>query len=151
MTDNRDNVTTKIIKDHLVGGEFSPGKEIALRVDQTLLQDATGTMASLQFEELGLERVAVPLAVQYVDHNMIQLDFKNPDDHRIAAFAARDVIIFSPGNAFPFIPRRSANRPVLNGRHPHDHSGRLHDPRWGRGSDVAVAWPGSLSSSRRPW
>jgi aconitate hydratase len=95
-----DNVTTKIIKDHLVGGELAPGEEIALRVDQTLLQDATGTMASLQFEELGMQRVAVPLAVQYVDHNMIQLDFKNPDDHRfLQAFAAKYGIYYSrPGN-----------------------------------------------------
>src|SRR6476659_11395701 len=95
-----DNVTTKIIKEHLVGGDLEPGKEIALSVDQTLLQDATGTMAALQFEELGLERVAVPLAVQYVDHNLIQLDFKNPDDHRyLQAFDARYGIYYSrPGN-----------------------------------------------------
>src|SRR5437868_12020563 len=94
------NVTTKIINAHLVGGELALGKEIALRVDQTLLQDATGTMASLQFEELGITRVAVPLAVQYVDHNMIQLDFKNPDDHRfLQSFDAKYGLFFSrPGN-----------------------------------------------------
>src|SRR2546423_1610228 len=91
-----DNVTMKIIKDHLVGGALGTGQEIAVRVDQTLLQDATGTMAALQFEELGLERVAVPLAVQYVDHNLIQLDFKNPDDHRyLQAFDARHGIYYS--------------------------------------------------------
>ncbi|HST03682.1 MAG TPA: aconitate hydratase [Chloroflexia bacterium] len=95
-----DNVTTKIIKSHLMGGDLVPGQEIALRVDQTLLQDATGTMASLQFEELGIQRVSVPLAVQYVDHNMIALDFKNPDDHRfLQSFAARYGLHFShPGN-----------------------------------------------------
>ncbi len=95
-----DNVTVKIIKAHLVGGEPKPGQEIAVRVDQTLLQDATGTMASLEFEELGMERVGVPLAVQYVDHNMIQLDYKNPDDHRfLQAFDAKYGIHFSrPGN-----------------------------------------------------
>jgi aconitate hydratase len=95
-----DNVTMKIIKDHLMRGELGPGQEIAVRVDQTLLQDATGTMASLQFEELGLPRVAVPLAVQYVDHNMIQLDFKNPDDHQyLQAFDAKYGLHFSrPGN-----------------------------------------------------
>jgi len=95
-----DNVTGKILRSHLVGGELAPGAEIAVRVDQTLLQDTTGTMACLQFEELSLERVAVPLAVQYVDHNLLQLDFKNPDDHRfLQAFAARYGLHFSrPGN-----------------------------------------------------
>jgi aconitate hydratase len=94
------NLTMKIINDHLVGGELGAGQEIAVRLDQTLLQDATGTMAALQFAELGLERVAVPLAVQYVDLNIIQLDFKNPDDHRfLQAFTARNGIYYSrPGN-----------------------------------------------------
>ncbi len=95
-----DNVTMKILQAHLERGTPQPGQEIAVRVDQTLLQDATGTMASLQFEELGLARVAVPLAVQYVDHNMIQLDYKNPDDHRfLQMFDARYGIHYSrPGN-----------------------------------------------------
>src|SRR5688572_21642772 len=95
-----DNMTKKILQAHLERGTLQPGQEIAVRVDQTLLQDATGTMATLQFEELGLERVAVPLAVQYVDHNIIQLDFKNPDDHRfLQAFDARYGIHYSrPGN-----------------------------------------------------
>src|SRR5437016_7613553 len=95
-----DNVTMKIIKSHLEGGEPKQGQEIALHVDQTLLQDATGTMASLEFEELGLDRVAVSCAVQYVDHNMIQLDYKNPDDHQfLQAFGAKYGLFFSrPGN-----------------------------------------------------
>ncbi len=95
-----DNVTMKIIRSHLLAGEPKPGQEIAVRVDQTLLQDTTGTMASLEFEELGIERVAVPLALQYVDHNLIQLDYKNPDDHRfLQAFAAKHGLYFSrPGN-----------------------------------------------------
>src|SRR5712691_3563399 len=95
-----DSVTMKIIKEHLTGGEARAGQEIAVRVDQTLLQDATGTMASLEFEELELDRVAVPLALQYVDHNMIQLDYKNPDDHQfLQAFDSRYGIFFSrPGN-----------------------------------------------------
>src|SRR6185437_2219430 len=95
-----ESVTVQILRQHLVRGELAPGKEIALRVDQTLLQDATGTMASLQYEELGRGRVAVPLAVQYVDHNMLQLDFKNPDDHRfLQAWSARHGVHFSrPGN-----------------------------------------------------
>jgi len=78
-----DSLTTQILKDHLAEGELKPGTPIALRVDQTLLQDATGTMAFMQFEQLGLARVKVSRAVQYVDHNVVQLDFKNPDDHRM--------------------------------------------------------------------
>jgi aconitate hydratase len=95
-----DNVTLQILKSHLVRGQPGRGQEIAVRVDQTLLQDATGTMASLQFEQLGLPRVRVPLAVQYVDHNIIELDFKNPDDQRyLQAFAARHGVLYSrPGN-----------------------------------------------------
>ena len=95
-----DNITMKILKDHLVSGEPKPGQEIAVRLDQTLLQDATGTMASLEFEEIGIDHVQVPLALQYVDHNMIQLDYKNPDDHRfLQAFDAKYGIYYSrPGN-----------------------------------------------------
>ena len=96
------NLTTKIIRNHLEdGGEPpAPGVEICLTIDQTLLQDATGTMACLQFLELDLDRVQVPLAVQYVDHNLIQLDYKNPDDHRfLQAFAAKYGVYYSrPGN-----------------------------------------------------
>ncbi|MCA3748430.1 MAG: aconitate hydratase [Rubrobacter sp.] len=95
-----DNLVTKIFKEHMVGGSLEPGEEVALRIDQTLLQDATGTMACLQFERMGVERVRGPFAVQYVDHNIIQLDHKNPDDHRfLQAFAARYGIHYSrPGN-----------------------------------------------------
>jgi aconitate hydratase len=95
-----ENLITKILKDHMVGGSLEPGEEVGLRIDQTLLQDATGTMACLQFERMGVDRVQVPLAVQYVDHNIIQLDFKNPDDHRfLQAFAAKYGMYYSrPGN-----------------------------------------------------
>ncbi len=94
------NLVTKILDDHIVEGVLDPGEEVGLRIDQTLLQDATGTMACLQFERMGVDRVQVDLAVQYVDHNVIQLDFKNPDDHRfLQAFAARYGIHYSrPGN-----------------------------------------------------
>lgn len=95
-----DNLVTKILNEHLEDGSLEPGEEIGLRIDQTLLQDATGTMACLQFERMGVERVQVPFAVQYVDHNVIQLDHKNPDDHQfLQAFAAKYGIHFSrPGN-----------------------------------------------------
>jgi aconitate hydratase len=94
------NLVTRIVEDHMVEGSLEPGEEVGLKIDQALLQDATGTMACLQFERMGLDRVQVDLAVQYVDHNVIQLDFKNPDDHRfLQAFAARYGIHFSrPGN-----------------------------------------------------
>jgi aconitate hydratase len=94
------NLTHRILEAHLAGGQLAPGVEVPLRVDQVLLQDATGTMAALQYLELRDDRVRVPLAVQYVDHNLIQLDFKNPDDHRfLQTFCARHGIYFSrPGN-----------------------------------------------------
>ncbi|HET7480340.1 MAG TPA: aconitate hydratase [Rubrobacteraceae bacterium] len=95
-----ENLVTKIFKEHMVHGDYEPGEEVGLRIDQTLLQDATGTMASLQFERMGVDRARVDLAVQYVDHNIIQLDFKNPDDHRfLQAFAAKYGVYYSrPGN-----------------------------------------------------
>jgi aconitate hydratase len=84
-----ENATRKILADHLVEGDLTPGEPIALRVDQTLLQDATGTMACMQFEQLGVARVRVDRAVQYIDHNVVQLDYKNPDDHRMLQALAR--------------------------------------------------------------
>ena len=84
-----ENLTRKILADHLVEGELRPGSPIALRADQALLQDATGTMAFMQFEQLGVPRVRLERAVQYIDHNVIQLDFKNPDDHRMLQAMAR--------------------------------------------------------------
>jgi aconitate hydratase len=94
------NLTHRILEQHRVGGSLAAGQEVALRVDQALLQDATGTMACLEYLEIRDARVCVPVAVQYVDHNMIQLDFKNPDDHRfLQTFCARHGIYFSrPGN-----------------------------------------------------
>ena len=95
-----ENLTRQILREHLVDGELTPGAAISLRVDQTLLQDATGTMALMQFEQLEVPRVQVERAVQYVDHNVIQLDFKNPDDHRmLQALCRRYGIHYSrPGN-----------------------------------------------------
>src|SRR3954449_11088159 len=89
-----------ILEDHLERGDLVPGQEIALRVDQTLAQDATGTMACMQFELFDVDRVQVETAVVYVDHNILQIDFKNPDDHRfLQGMAARYGLWFSrPGN-----------------------------------------------------
>ncbi len=82
MTAMKRNLTQKILSDHLVEGQLSPGREIGLRIDHTLLQDATGTLAMLEFEALGLPAVKTELAVQYVDHNILHTDFKNADDHK---------------------------------------------------------------------
>ena len=91
------NLTHKIIKTHLVQGNALAGQEIALKIDQTLTQDATGTMAALEFEALKLEQVRTQVSVSYVDHNLLQTDFKNPDDHRyLQSFAARYGLWFSP-------------------------------------------------------
>jgi aconitate hydratase len=94
------SLARSILEEHLVRGELVPGTEIGLRVDQTLAQDATGTMAMMQFELFGVDRVQVETAVVYVDHNILQIDFKNPDDHRfLQAMAARYGAWFSrPGN-----------------------------------------------------
>lgn len=87
----------KIIEAHLLEGDFKPGNEIAIRIDQTLTQDATGTLAALEFEALGLDRVRTEASVSYVDHNLLQTDFKNPDDHRfLRTIAARYGLWFSP-------------------------------------------------------
>ncbi|XPV76657.1 MAG: aconitate hydratase [Desulfovibrio sp.] len=91
------NVTQKIISSHLVSGSMEPGSEIGLRIDQTLTQDATGTMAYLQFEAIGLDAVQTDLSVSYVDHNTLQMGFRNPDDHQfLRTVAEKYGIVFSP-------------------------------------------------------
>ncbi len=93
-------IAQKIIKNHLVSGEMVKGSEIGLRIDQTLTQDATGTMAYLQFEAMGCERVKTELSVAYIDHNTLQAGFENADDHRyIQTVTKKHGIRFSrPGN-----------------------------------------------------
>ena len=90
----------KIIESHLISGDMTPGSEVALRIDQTLTQDATGTMAYLEFETMGIPRVKTELSVAYVDHNTLQCGFENPDDHRyLQTVAAKHGVYFSrPGN-----------------------------------------------------
>lgn len=90
------NIVEKILSAHRVFGTLVPGKEIAIRIDQTLTQDATGTMAYLQFESMGLERVKADLAVSYVDHNTIQVGYENADDHAyLKSVAQRYGVVFS--------------------------------------------------------
>ena len=93
-------IAQKIIKNHLISGEMKVGSEIALRIDQTLTQDATGTMAYLEFEAIGIPRVRTELSVAYIDHNTLQSGFENADDHRyIQSVAKKYGLRFSrPGN-----------------------------------------------------
>ena len=95
-----ENLTRKIIRAHLVSGEMEPGAEIAIRIDQTLTQDATGTMVYLQFEAMSIPQLKTELSVSYVDHNTLQTGFENADDHRfLQTVAAKYGIYFSrPGN-----------------------------------------------------
>ncbi len=94
------NLVQKIFETHLVSGRCVPHEDIAISIDQTLTQDATGTMAYLQFEVLGIPRVRTKFSISYVDHNMLQTGFENADDHRfLQTFAAKYGIFFSkPGN-----------------------------------------------------
>jgi aconitate hydratase len=94
------NVTQKLINAHLVDGELTPGKEIGLKIDQALLQDATGTLVQLELEAMNLDRAKTEVAVQYVDHNLLQTDFKNADDHAFLHSAAQKFGLWysRPGN-----------------------------------------------------
>ena len=93
-------ISQKIIKDHLLSGEMKAGEEVSIRIDQTLTQDSTGTMAYLQFEAIGVPRVKTKLSVAYIDHNTLQTGFENADDHKyIQTVTAKHGIRFSrPGN-----------------------------------------------------
>jgi len=95
-----ENIAQKLIREHLVEGKMAPGEEIGIRIDQTLTQDATGTIAYLEFESLGIPRVKAELSLSYIDHNIIQTDFKNADDHRfLESIAAKfGVYLSPPGN-----------------------------------------------------
>ena len=94
------NVAEKLIHSHLTSGDMTPGKEIGLRIDQTLTQDATGTMVMLELEAMGVKKITTEVSCQYVDHNIVQNDYKNPDDHLFLWSAARKFgLHFSrPGN-----------------------------------------------------
>jgi aconitate hydratase len=96
----KQNVTHKLMADHLVEGKMEPGKEIGLRMDQTLTQDATGTIVMLEFEAMGLSRVKTELSAQYIDHNLFQADFRNPDDHLFLRSACQNFGLWysRPGN-----------------------------------------------------
>src|SRR4051794_25354889 len=94
------NLAQKLIESHLVEGKMQPGEEIGLRIDQTLTQDATGTLVMLELEAMDLPRVKTEVSAQYVDHNLLQTDFKNPDDHLFLLSACRRFGLWysRPGN-----------------------------------------------------
>ena len=94
------NLTQKILSAHLVSGEMIPGQPIAIRVDQTLTQDSTGTMAYLQFEAMGIDQVRTEKSVAYIDHNTLQTGFENADDHEYTQTVAKAHGIYcsKPGN-----------------------------------------------------
>ncbi len=95
-----ETLTRKLVKSHLAEGKTQPGEEIGLRMDQALLQDATGTLAWLEFEQMGLDGTRIRRATQYVDHNILQTGFENADDHRFLRSACQryGAIFSGPGN-----------------------------------------------------
>jgi aconitate hydratase len=143
------NLVQKILEEHLVEGKLAAGDEVGIRIDQTLTQDATGTMAYLQFEAMGIPRVKTDLSVSYVDHNMLQTGFENADDHRfLQSIAAKYGIHFSrPGNGIchqVHLERFSAPTVTLLGSDSHTPtSGGMGALAIGAGGlDVAVAMGG---------
>jgi len=164
-------LTEKILLNHLVEGEYQVGEPIGIKIDQTLTQDATGTMAYLQFESMGLDKVQNELAVSYVDHNTVQVGFENADDHKyLQSLAANKGIIFSrPGNGIchqVHLERFGAPGKTLLGSDSHTPTGGgLAMIAIGAGGlDIAVAMAGGafhiitpkvfeirLTNKLRPW
>ncbi|TFG02562.1 MAG: aconitate hydratase [Promethearchaeota archaeon] len=151
------SIVKRIIKEHLLEGEFKPGKEIGIKIDNTLTQDATGTMAYLQFEALGLDKVKTELSVSFVDHNILQTDHRNADDHRyLASVAAKYGIKFSkPGNGIchqVFLERFARPGKTLLGSDSHTPTaGGMGMIAIGAGGlDVAIAMGGGLFYVKTP-
>ena len=150
-------LTEKILDAHLADGGSRPGDEIGIRVDQVLLQDPLGTMAFLQFEAMGLDRVRAPLVVQYADHNVLQFDFRNTDDHRFLQTACRryGAHYAKPGTGIchqVHLEHFAAPGQTLVGADSHTpHCGAVGMLAMGAGGlDVAVAMGGGLYHFPRP-
>jgi aconitate hydratase len=150
-------LTRKLLEAHLQSGRLEPGEDIVLGVDQVLLEDATGTMAGMQFEELDVDRAAVPLAITYVDHNVLGLDHRNMDDARyLQAFCARYGLLYSrPGNGishYVHLERYARPGEVLIGADSHTTmAGALGMLAIGAGGlDVAVAMAGHGFATQCP-
>lgn len=164
-------LTEKILTSHLVDGEYKVGEPIGIKIDQTLTQDATGTMAYLQFESMGLDKVQNELAVSYVDHNTVQVGFENADDHKYlqTVAASKGVVYSRAGNGIchqVHLERFGAPGKTLLGSDSHTPTGGgLSMIAIGAGGlDIAVAMAGKafniitpkvieirLTSSLRPW
>ena len=151
------NIVEKILTSHLKEGEFVKGQEIGIRIDQTLTQDATGTMAYLQFEAMGLKEIKTDLSVSYVDHNTVQVGFENSDDHKyLATVAARYGVVYSrPGNGIchqVHLERFGKPGTTLLGSDSHTPTGGgIGQVAIGAGGlDVAVAMGGGLFYTAAP-
>jgi aconitate hydratase len=152
------NLSRKIIAAHLAGGDMAPGQEIALRIDQTLTQDTTGTMVWLEFEAMGLPRVRTERSVAYIDHNLIQADFRNPDDHRYlqSVSTKHGAYCSRPGNGIchqVHLERFAAPGKTLLGSDSHTpNAGGLGMLAIGAGGlDVAAAMGGAPFYLAMPW
>ncbi|OGR76979.1 MAG: aconitate hydratase [Elusimicrobia bacterium GWC2_64_44] len=153
----KQNIVEKILVSHLKEGEYVKGREIGIRIDQTLTQDATGTMAYLQFEAMGLKDIKTDLSVSYVDHNTVQVGFENADDHRyLRTVAARYGVVFSrPGNGIchqVHLERFGKPGTTLLGSDSHTPTGGgIGQVAIGAGGlDVAVAMGGGLFYTAAP-
>ena len=151
------NLAQKLIQSHLASGDMTPGEEISLRIDQTLSQDATGTLSYLQFEAIGVPRVQTQLSVSYVDHNMLQGDFRNADDHvYLQDVAAKYGLYYSrPGNGIchqVHLERFAVPGTTLLGTDSHTPTcGGMGALAIGAGGlDVAIAMAGSAYFLRMP-
>ena len=153
----KQNIVEKILVSHLKEGEFIKGKEIGIRIDQTLTQDATGTMAYLQFEAMGLKEIKTDLSVSYVDHNTVQIGFENADDHKyLQSVAAKYGVVYSrPGNGIchqVHLERFGKPGTTLLGSDSHTPTGGgIGQVAIGAGGlDVAVAMGGGLFYTAAP-
>ena len=140
-------IAEKILKAHLVDGEMAPGQEIGLKIDQTLTQDATGTMAYLQFEAMGVDQVKTERSVAYIDHNTLQSGFENADDHKyIGTVAKKHGIYYSKaGNGIchqVHLERFGAPGKTLIGSDSHT-----------RPAAASACWPSARAAwtSQSPW
>lgn len=150
-------ITEKILKEHIAEGIPKAGEEVAIIIDHTLTQDATGTMAYLQFEAIGIDRIKTELSVSFVDHNTLQTDFKNPDDHRyLQTVAAKYGLYFSrPGNGIchqVFLERFACPGKTLIGSDSHTPTaGGIGSFAIGAGGlDVAVSMAGETFKLKYP-